>query len=428
MTTTSLAPLYLPLMLCFTVLGATMTLLFVESRLSRAKTLLIMYGTTAVVLVGDVAQFFALGMDAFVRLYTLTNHAPIFVAAGLVSRHRGGRLAFQLLTVVVFCLFVQHIGGLAYMLSGGRGWVLFLAYGVAAAALIAFLMLVLRPLLFKVLDQISRGWWLTCIVIAYYYAINIYLIPGYAGESLAATVIKPALSLLMVGFYAILIILFTNARHESETRRDMQLLSFELSALGDRLDAMKEAEETVRIERHDLRHRLQTAAELVSRGDAAAALDFLNASQRTLDEQPSVVRWCRPPILDAVFSTSFDRAEREGIRVDADISLPETLRVDEAEFAVVCANALENAINACKELPPGQTRTISCKAIGRPSVMLKVSNPCTAPVRFDRNGLPVAAEQGHGTGVLSIAAFAKKHGATTRFFVEDGWFTFMIVL
>ena len=49
------------------------------------------------------------------------------------------------------------------------------------------------------------------------------------------------------------------------------------------------------MERHDLRHRLQTATEMVARGDKVAALDFLDAAQKRLDEGKAI-RWCRPPV------------------------------------------------------------------------------------------------------------------------------------
>ena len=62
----------------------------------------------------------------------------------------------------------------------------------------------------------------------------------------------------------------------------------------------RRAEEAIRVERHDLRHRLQTVAGLVEQGRGQEALDFIGAAQRRLDEvQP--VQWCRPPVLDAVF-------------------------------------------------------------------------------------------------------------------------------
>ena len=214
--------------------------------------------------------------------------------------------------------------------------------------------------------------------------------------------------------------------HIQTERQSTALLAVQITALKEKVQNVKEVEQIVRIQRHDLRHQLQAAAELLAQGDRDAALDFLNAAQKRLDEQ-KVVRWCRPPVLDAVFSSYFDQAKKESILVKAAISLPETLPLDESELAIVVANALENAIHANQELDQGQ-REIRCKMVGSPSVMLEVSNPCTGEITFDREGLPVAQRNGHGLGVQSIRAFCRKNHAVCQFDHTDGWFRFRLVL
>lgn len=192
------------------------------------------------------------------------------------------------------------------------------------------------------------------------------------------------------------------------------------------MEAVKAAENAIRTERHDLRHRLHAAAELVSRGDKDAALDFLDAAQKRLDDQKEI-RWCRPPVLDAVFSSYFDQAKNQGISVEAKISLSDTLSVNEGELAIVLANALENAIHANLTLPQAQ-RQIRCKMAGTPSIMLEISNPCTGNIVFDSNGLPMAKREGHGLGVRSISAFCQKNRAVCQFDLTDGWFRLRLVL
>lgn len=115
-----------------------------------------------------------------------------------------------------------------------------------------------------------------------------YLIPGYVGSEESSTILKPAISLLMVGFYSVILFLFTIIRKEAEARHSTHLSTLQLSALQSRMEAVRTAEDAIRTERHDLRHRLQTAMELVALGDETAALDFLDAAQRRLDEQKEI--------------------------------------------------------------------------------------------------------------------------------------------
>ena len=409
-----------------TALGMTMVLLFLDSRHSRRRTIAAVCGVMVLVMAAVAAIYRAAGAETTLQIYSLIAHVPSLILLLILSRFRGWRLVFQLLSAILFCTLIHHGAGLIYYLSGGRFWALVLSYAVLSTVVIWFLIRFLRPLFFQILLELRRGWWLICLVIAIYYCIAVYLIPGYVGFERSSTILKPAVSLLMVGFYSILMFLFSNVRKEAEARYSAQLSALQLSALQSRMEAVKAAEDAIRTERHDLRHRLQAVAELVSRGDRAAALEFLDAAQKRLDEQNSI-RWCRPPVLDAVFSSYFDQAKNQGIRVEAAISLPDALPVDEGELAIVLANALENAVHANLELPRAR-REICCKMVGTPSVMLELSNPCAGDVCFDRSGLPVAQREGHGLGTQSISAFCKKNGAVCQFDLTDGWFRFRLVL
>lgn len=409
-----------------TVLYMIMAFLFMDSRYSRRRTIFIVSSVTLLLMAAVAVLHRAVDRDAAFWIFAITIHIPLILLLFTLSRFRGWRLIFQQLSVVLFCTLIHHTSGLVYYLSGSRFWVLVLSCVVLSTGVIWFLVRFLRPLFFQILLELHRGWWLICLVMATYYIISVYLIPGYAGFDPRSTIIKPAIGLLILGVYSILMFFFTSIKNEMEARHNAQMSALQLSALQSRMEAVKAAENAIRTERHDLRHRLQAVAELVSRGDKDAALDFLDAAQKRLDDQKEI-RWCRPPVLDAVFSSYFDQAQNQGISVEAKISLSDTLGVNEGELAIVLANALENAIHANLDLPPEQ-RKIRCKMVGTPGVMLEISNPCAAAVTFDSNGLPVAQREGHGLGVQSISAFCRKTGAVCQFSLTGGWFQLRLTL
>ena len=409
-----------------TVLYMIMAFLFMDSRYSRRRTIFIVSSVTLLLMAAVAVLHRAVDRDAAFWIFAITIHIPLILLLFTLSRFRGWRLIFQQLSVVLFCTLIHHTSGLVYYLSDSRFWVLVLSCVVLSTGVIWFLVRFLRPLFFQILLELHRGWWLICLVMATYYIISVYLIPGYAGFDPRSTIIKPAIGLLILGVYSILMFFFTSIKNEMEARHNAQMSALQLSALQSRMEAVKAAENAIRTERHDLRHRLQAVAELVLRGDKDAALDFLDAAQKRLDDQKEI-RWCRPPVLDAVFSSYFDQAQNQGISVEAKISLSDTLGVNEGELAIVLANALENAIHANLDLPPEQ-RKIRCKMVGTPGVMLEISNPCAAAVTFDSNGLPAAQREGHGLGVQSISAFCRKTGAVCQFSLTGGWFQLRLTL
>lgn len=263
-----------------------------------------------------------------------------------------------------------------------------------------------------------------CVFLAYLVFVASW--PGsYLENQLQRIYVYAAVIPQAIVYIAIFKSLLDQYRVQME-RQSAALLTVQIAALKEKIQKVKEVEEGVRIQRHDLRHQLQTVAELVAQGDGKAALEFLDTAQRRLDEQ-KVTRLCRPPVLDAVFSSYFDQAQRQGIQVEAKIALASALPVDESELAIVVANALENAIHACLELPR-ERREMRCKMLGTQGVMLEISNPCAGDIAFDDSGLPIARQEGHGLGVQSISALRRKNGAVCQFELKDGRFRFRLVL
>lgn len=414
------------MLLYMTLLGMTFVLLFIDSRFSKKKTILIVYSTTMILMGVVIAAVHLLGQDAAVRLYTLIIHLPAFVLFSYLSRNRDWRLIFQFLSSILFCLAIQNGTALVYYLSGQQAWAWFLVYTLLSAFVLWFVSCHLRTLLSHVQRELKQGWWLICTVMAAYYVISIYLVPGYAGFERSSTIYKTILSFLMIGFYVVLIYFFSILRLEIEKRHNAQLSALQLSALQKRIDITRDSENAIRLERHDLRHRFQIIAELVKNGSYQQVLDFIDSSMQRLDETV-IDHWCRPLVLDAVFSYHFHQAKQNEIAIDANISLPEALPIDEGELAVVFSNILENAIHANLALPL-EKRKLRCKVICRPGLMFEISNPYTGKIQFDNNGFPIASTNGHGFGTRSISAFCQKYNALCQYELKDGWFFIRIII
>jgi hypothetical protein len=204
------------------------------------------------------------------------------------------------------------------------------------------------------------------------------------------------------------------------------ILRLERDHMEDIIRQNMTAEERIRIERHDLRHRMKTLLSMLERGAVEETIAYLNTSIDALDNY-KVTRYCQNPIVDAVFSAFFADARANDIRIESSLAVPHDLPVDATEFSIVMANALENAIHACLVLPKEQ-REIRCKYVIGPRHICQISNPVAKPVKLDENGHPYSREPGHGIGTQSIVAFCEKYGADLHYKYEDGWFHIRIIL
>ncbi|MBM6886953.1 sensor histidine kinase [Pseudoflavonifractor phocaeensis] len=364
--------------------------------------------------------------DTYKRVALFTVTLPYILVTLWCSRHRDFRAVFNMATALFIGCVGTAMATLAELFFVKNEYVSF------CVRLISFLLMFFLLRRFSntyrnMLHQMNHSWGILCMIPITTFLTLLYAINHVRSINPSAALIFICSLLVVCGCaYYLMYLFFDRVQKENSTRYEAQLSILQVSALRSRMEAVRAAEDAIRTERHDLRHQLQAVAELVARGDREAALDFLDAARKRLDERKET-SWCRPPVLDAVFASYFDQAQRQGVRVEAKIALPDTLPADEGELAIVLANALENAIHANLELPREQ-RNIRCKMVGTPSIMLEVSNPCTGAVLFDGEGLPVAQRKGHGLGVQSICAFCRKNGATCQFDLTDGWFRFRLVL
>lgn len=364
--------------------------------------------------------------DTYLRVGVITMTLPYILVTLWCSSYRDFRAIFNIATA----LFIGCVGTATSNLA--EMFLLKNDYFSFAVRLLTFLVMFFLLQRFSktyrnMLHQMSHSWGILCII-----PITTFLATLYTFNHLQS--IQPSIALILVVSllvvcgcaYYLMYLFFERVQKENSARYEAQLSALQLSALQNRMEAVQAAENVIRTERHDLRHRLQAVSELIARGDREAALAFLDTATKRLDEQKDV-RWCRPPVLDAVFSSYFDQAKNQGILVTAKIALPNKLTVDEGALAIVVANALENAIHANLKLPQKQ-REIRCKMVGTPGIMLEISNPCSENVTFDAEGLPVAHSEGHGIGMQSIGAFCRNSGAVCQFKLADGWFQLHLVL
>ena len=414
--------------LFITIMTIGMMASLTEFRFGPRKLLLILGGYSVWVSASSLVLLWIGGELLLLRLFYLTISVPATVLTYLAANDTPAQAVFNYMTQIM--LSVLAASGIRMLTDslGLSGLVNILLMGIFYSAIIYLEWRFLRRP-FRMLIQVLPARWGVLTLIPCVFCVYLIFVSSWPGSYLENTAqrvyIYTAVIPLTFVYIAIFKSLLTQYRIQTE-RQSAALLTVQIAALKEKVQKVNEVEEEVRIQRHDLRHQLQAVTELVAQGAKDTALEFLNAAQKRLDEQ-KVRRWCAPVVLDAVFSSYFGQAQKAGIRVNAKISMAGAPPVDEGELAIVVANALENAIHACMELPAGQ-REIRCKMVSTPGLMLEISNPCTGDLAFDGNGLPVTQRANHGLGVQSISAFCRKTGAVYRFNLIDGWFHLMLVL
>lgn len=368
------------------------------------------------------------GYLTFSRVFVFTISFPAVFIQHRITSGNSARLVFTRATHILFSLYVTASITLLTGLIHGTMLTDILFRVLAYALVIMMEFLFLRHPFLRLANTASKGWgvlsMVPCALILFAVALAFY--PVHYTTSRSSIVLIYILGAVIVVIY-FSIFQYLNMQYRFQMQEHNQdMLKLQIQSLKKKTAETAAAEEKARIDRHDARHRLQTIASLVENGEKQAVLDYIDNSISQMNPGETA-RYCADPVLNATLSSYFEQAAAEKISLEASISVPDSLPVDSAEISIVFANALENAINACKKLPE-KSRKIICKCIYKPVLMLEISNPFHGTVNFSSDGLPISEEEGHGIGTRSIMVFCKKYDAFYNFTAKDGWFRLTVAL
>ncbi len=403
-------------------------LLFFRSKYSIRFTILTVTSIAAILVTVCVVYIRIFRPENFVFSALAFCTVPSLVLFYFLSEYRDARFFFTFCLADTSFLWIAQITVLLDHLCGGTHVVLLITRLLLFPAFEFLLWKKLRRPYLELQAYLPGAWWpITAIAAGYYLLLDFSAVPMEMPLPSPVEVFRLVLILTMMPVtYLALLSSLRRQMLYYETRNKRDLLAAQVSGLEGRMAATQAAEEAIRIERHDLRHKLLTVEDRIARGEREEALAYIRTLQGEVAyAQPE--KWCADPLLDAVFSSYFAQARKHGIQVKARLELPDPLPVDAAELSTVFANALENAIHACAALPQ-ERRELVCTCICHPSLMFEIGNPYQGDLRFDRSGLPVARDPDHGIGTRSIAAFCEKHGAFCVYEAKDGWFRLRIAL
>ena len=156
--------------------------------------------------------------------------------------------------------------------------------------------------------------------------------------------------------------------------------------------------------RHDIKNHLAVLAGLLQNGrlaEGSAYLQKLNGAAAEL----SFVYQTANPVVDILLAEKLSLAAAQGIKADVELVLPNPCAVEDFDWCVIFANALDNAINACQLVEGERTVKISGERQGD-FYLLQIVNTCVNTCADDAPLPP------WGIGLTNIKTVAEKyHGA-----------------
>lgn len=180
---------------------------------------------------------------------------------------------------------------------------------------------------------------------------------------------------------------------------EMQLLTQAARMQKQYVSEAKARYEQTRAFRHDIKNHLTVLDGLLQRGKQEESRAWLKKLE-AVSEKLSFPCQTGNPVMDILLGEKLELAEGNGIAVEVSLVLPQPCGIDDFDLCVIAANAMDNAIEACRLVPGGRTVRVRGERQGD-FYMLAFENTC-----------PDQPLPPPGTGLSNIRAVAEKyHGA-----------------
>ncbi len=196
-----------------------------------------------------------------------------------------------------------------------------------------------------------------------------------------------------------------------EQEKTLQLLAGQAQNQAVYIKEAKERYAQTHSFRHDIQNHLLVVRQLLAGEKPDAAREYLEKLEEAADAL-SFPAQTGNDALDALLGSKLAVATAQGIPVDCEMHIPKHSGVDDIDWCIVLANALDNAINA-SEAMDGPEKEIRIFGSQKGNIyLLRVENRCPASTKPPKAGI----------GLSNIRAVLSKYDGRMDIEVTDGFF------
>ncbi len=176
--------------------------------------------------------------------------------------------------------------------------------------------------------------------------------------------------------------------------------------------------------RHDYRHHIQTMKVHMANGEIEEIRKYLDMLDDDLTNVETVIKTGNR-MADAILNSKLSLAAQKNIKIKAEAKIPVSLTVSEIDLCVVIGNLLDNAIEACMELPPEERLIRIYMEMKGNYLYIALTNTAGGK---KKSILRTSKGEGHGFGINRVDAVVKKYGGYVTRASEDGAFSTEVLL
>lgn len=340
---------------------------------------------------------------------------PAALLAGTIAGYIC-QLSFGMMNSIESMIFPYFVGDFALYL------LLIIATAAAFAVCIGCYALVLKFISFQQAEQTP---YLNLLLLPglFFFTAELYILHMSYSQvsvtlSLAETGKHAALLLLrMLGLGALLCTLYAYQRICAGFEAQKALLSLEQAAKAQKIylsEAQMRYEQTKAF-RHDIKNHLLILDGMLRKGQLEESRTYL----QKLDAMSTALFFpyqTGNPVVDILLGEKLGLAAASHMKTNVSVVLPKSCGIEDVDWCVIFANALDNALNACRALEGERQMSISGKRQGD-FYLLEFQNTCAEQTEVKM-----------GTGLSNIQSVAEKYHGAILMQQENGTFSLSVLL
>lgn len=335
----------------------------------------------------------------------------------------------ELIIILAYPLHLQHlILNLPHALLSSF---LFLFINIAATLPVFYLLV--RKVLNPMLDETypSVYWkYIFIIPIVFYFIFRLVIYPGYSTLTIVASHKSLFLELFWFfsSFLCLFIVLFMlkQSDHTHQLEKKYQLLDMQIEMQKIQYQNMQQAMENFQRYKHDFRHHAIVIHTLLYEKNYKKLESYLQTLPIfQIDDIPCL---CENTTIDSILRHYYEFAKNHHIQTSFQVSLSENVPIPANDLCVIFGNLLENAVEACLEIPE-QERFI--KVICKPYegiLTLHVQNSYDGHLSIEHEHFHSTKHEGKAIGIASVKQIVNKNNGVYKFEYTENTFSVSILL
>ena len=161
-----------------------------------------------------------------------------------------------------------------------------------------------------------------------------------------------------------------------------------------------------------------------AKGELGAIADYLDMLDEDLTNVETVIKTGNP-MTDAILNSKLSLAAERQIHVKADAAIPVALTISELDLSIIIGNLMDNAIEGCMELPPGERLIRIYMEMKGNYLYIALTNTAGGK---KKSSFRSKKGEGHGLGLTRIDDIVKKYGGYVTRASEDEAFSTEVLL